>query len=52
VKPPAWAFWAPVAVICLGLYRLATGDVLLSLLSLSMGTLFLGAGLLAHRHRS
>jgi hypothetical protein len=49
VKRPAWDFWAPLAVVAIGLYRLATGDVVLSLLAISIGLMCFGAGLLARR---
>ena len=38
-----WDFWAPTVLLGIGVYRLVEGDLLLSLISLSLGAV-LGRG--------
>jgi hypothetical protein len=46
-----WDFWAPVVLLGIGVYRLAAGDLLLSLLSLLMGAIYLIAGIRSRSRR-
>ncbi len=52
MKSSGWGLWAPLAVIALGLYRLVIGDPILSVVSISVGVVLLGAGLIGRYRRS
>ncbi|MEX0974017.1 MAG: hypothetical protein WD024_01510 [Bacillota bacterium] len=51
MKRSPWDFWAPVILLGIGIYRLTVGDLLESVLSLSMGAIYLVTGFMSrYRH--